>query len=139
MSPDSILLPLLAMVVLTFAVMVCMGYRRVTTLRRERIHPQKVATSAQMAATIADSRASDNFRNLFELPVLFYVAVLVALATAQTGWLVLLLAWLFVGLRIVHSLIHCSYNRVMHRFVVFLCGAAVLLVLWIVLALGLIR
>jgi hypothetical protein len=47
-------------------------------------------------------QASDNFRNLFEVPVLFYV----------------------------HSFIHLTYNRVMHRFAVYVLSTVVLLVLW---------
>lgn len=122
------------MVALAFVVMFRMAFMRVNQLRRDRIHPQRVATSVQMAATVADTRAADNFRNLFELPVLFYAAVLVAHGSGQTGGLVVGLAWTFVVLRCVHSAIHCTYNRVMHRFAVFMAGALALILLWIVLA-----
>lgn len=139
MNLGNIFLPAFAMVLLTFLVMFRMGYCRFAEARAKRIHPQSVATSAQAAARFEDTRAADNFRNLFELPVLFYAALLVAHATAQTGVLVLALAWTFVALRVVHSGIHCSYNKVMHRFRVFLAGGAVLLALWLVLAVGLLR
>src|SRR3546814_8133004 len=66
------------MVVLTIIVWVRMYTMRVAQMKRERIHPQDVATSAQSAAKLTDSRAADNFRNLFELPVLFYLALTVA-------------------------------------------------------------
>ncbi len=135
---NGVLLPMVAMVALTFVVMFLMAYRRISTMQRERIHPQKVATSAQMSAAIADTRASDNFRNLFELPVLFYAACLTAQITGYVGSLVVALAWLFVALRVAHSAIHCSYNNVNHRFAAFLLGALVLLALWCVLAAGLI-
>ena len=137
MIPAGVFGPIIAMVLLTAIVAVRMAYCRLTTLKRERIHPQKVANSAQMAALIADSRASDNYRNLFELPVLFYVALLTAHVTAQTGILVIALAWAFVVFRYAHSLIHCSYNGVTHRFAAFLLGGITLIALWVVLAAGL--
>lgn len=135
----AIFLPAAAMVALTFAVWLRMYFRRVGEMRRKRIHPQAVATSAQMAARLEDTRAADNFRNLFELPVLFYLALVVAALTAQVGTVVLTLAWSFVALRIVHSAIHCSYNKVMHRFQAYLAGSVALWALWGVLAAGLLR
>ena len=135
----AIFLPVLAMVALTIAVWLRMYATRIGEMRRERIHPQAVATSAQMAARLSDTRAADNFRNLFELPVLFYLALLVAAMTAQTGVAVLALAWAFVGLRVLHSWIHCTYNKVMHRFKAYLAGAVALWALWAVLAFGLLR
>ena len=135
----AIFLPALAMVALTIAVWLRMYAMRIGEMKRKRIHPQSVATSAQMAARLADTRAADNFRNLFELPVLFYLALVVAAMTGQAGTAVLALAWTFVGLRMLHSWIHCTYNKVMHRFQAYLAGGVVLWALWIVLAIGLLR
>ena len=131
--------PALAMVALTIVVWLRMYASRIGEMKRERIHPQAVATSAQMAARLSDTRAADNFRNLFELPVLFYLALMVAALTGQVGMPVLVLTWLFVALRVAHSAIHCTYNKVMHRFKVYALGAIVLWVLWGVLAAGLFR
>lgn len=139
MKPASILFPALAMVALTLLVWLRMYVERIGQMKRERIHPQAVATSAQMAAAFKDTRAADNFRNLFELPVLFYLAVVVAYVTQQTGAVVVALAWLFVVLRYLHSYIHCGYNKVMHRFQVYVLGGVALWALWAVLALGLWR
>ena len=135
----AIFLPALAMVALTIAVWLRMYATRIGEMRRERIHPQAVATSAQMAARLSDTRAADNFRNLFELPVLFYLALVVAAMTSQTDVMVLVLAWLFVALRVLHSWIHCTYNKVMHRFQAYLAGGVALWALWAVLAFGLLR
>lgn len=131
--------PALAMVALTFAVWLRMFFMRVAQMKRERIHPQTVATSAQAGLKLTDSRAADNFRNLFELPVLFYLAVVVCVQFTQVSLTTLFLAWLFVALRITHSAIQCTYNKVMHRFYVYLTGGVVLWILWIVLAIGLCR
>ncbi|HOV57683.1 MAG TPA: MAPEG family protein [Rhodanobacteraceae bacterium] len=134
-----IFLPALAMVALTIVVWLRMYLSRVAEMRRERIHPQAVALSAQMAERLKDTRAADNFRNLFELPVLFYLALVVAALSAQVHAAVLGLAWAFVLLRVLHSAIHCSYNKVMHRFQAYLAGGLVLWTLWGVLAWGLLR
>jgi hypothetical protein len=127
------------MVALTLIVWLRMYVERIGQMKRERIHPQSVASSAQMAATLKDTRAADNFRNLFELPVLFYLAVVVAYDTQQTGTATVALAWLFVVLRYLHSAIHCGYNKVMHRFQVYVLGGVALWALWVVLAVGLLR
>lgn len=131
--------PAVAMAALTFIVWLYMYFRRIAQMKRERIHPQAVATSAQATARLTDSAAADNFRNLFELPVLFYLAVVVAAQTAQVTTVTLGLAWAFVVLRIAHSAIQCTYNKVIHRFYVYVSGAAVLWLLWGVLAVGLLR
>jgi hypothetical protein len=126
-----LLLSALALVLLTLFVALRMLFSRVREMRSRRIAPHKVATSLQMAAALQDVQAADNFRNLFEVPVLFYALVAMAVATRFTpGWLVAG-AWGFVLLRYLHSLIHCTYNRVMHRFVVYLAGYALVLVLWV--------
>ena len=139
MEAKLIFMPAVAMVALTFAVWWRMYFTRIGQMKRERIHPQAVATSAQAAARLAESCAADNFRNLFELPVLFYLALVVAAIMAQTGVAVQALAWTFVALRVLHSWIHCTYNKVMHRFKAYLAGGVALWTLWAVLAVGLLR
>ncbi len=137
MASASIFWPLVAMAALTLTVVLLTLRERVGQFRRDRIHPQSVSTSAQMAARLTDTRCADNLCNLFELPVLFYVAVLVAFMTAQGSPMVTGLAWTYVALRVAHSAIHCSYNKVMHRFGVFLASTLVLSVFWVRLAWGL--
>lgn len=127
----------LALVLLVAAVGARLLFTRVREMRKKRIHPQAAATSVAMAARLEDVQAADNFRNLFEAPVLFYALVAVALATHHVpGWLVLG-AWAFVALRYLHSWIHCTYNRVMHRLAAFLTGLALLVVLWVAFVLTL--
>ncbi|TLY49052.1 MAG: hypothetical protein E6K53_14735, partial [Gammaproteobacteria bacterium] len=108
-------------------------------MKRERIHPQSIATSATVAARLKDTKAADNFRNLFEVPVLFYPALIVAFLTAQVSATTLALAWIFVALRMMHSAIQCGYNKVMHRFYVYVSSSWVLWILWAVLAFGLLK
>ena len=129
-------MPALAMAALTFVVWWRMYFVRIGQMKRERIHPQAVATSAQAASRLTDSCAADNFRNLFELPVLFYVALVAAAMTGQVSMATLSLAWLFVLLRVAHSAIQCTYNKVMHRFYAYLAGGMVLWALWAVVGWG---
>jgi hypothetical protein len=136
MAGNLILLPAFAMAALTAIVWFRMYNTRIGEMKRERIHPQAVALSSQMAALVKDTRAADNFRNLFELPVLFYLALVIAYLTVQVTAVTLGLAWAFVALRYVHSYIHCTYNKVMHRFQVYLFGGLVLWAFWAVLAVG---
>ena len=81
-----------------------------------------------------DSRAPDNFRNLFELPMMFYVAVLTLYVTQLVVLPQLVLAWIYVAARYAHSGIHCTSNVVMNRFYAFLTSCLALLCMWILLA-----
>jgi hypothetical protein len=139
MTAGAIFLPGVAMVLLTGAVLMRMFFERRRQVRADRIHFREIPSSSQMAARFVDTRAADNYRNLFEMPVLFYLALAAAAATAQVTPLVLGLAWTYVVLRALHSWIHCGYNRVMHRFYAFLASNVVLWVLWGVLAVGVLR
>jgi hypothetical protein len=139
MDTRLIFLPALAMAALTFVVWCRMFFSRIGQMKRERIHPQAVATSAQSAARLTDSRAADNFRNLFELPVLFYLSLVIAAMTAQVTALTLALAWAFVATRVLHSCIQCSYNKVMHRFRAYVAGGLLLWTLWAVIGVGLLQ
>ena len=134
-TPQSqlILWPAFAMAALVFAVWWRMFFERIGQIRRGRIRLREIALSAQISQRLADTRAADNFRNLFELPVLFYAALLIAYVTGTAGTPLLVLAWTFVALRVAHSAIQCSYNRVEHRFYVYVAGGLVMWALWAVL------
>lgn len=120
-----------ALALLTFVVGFRMLYVRIGEMRRRGIGPQDVALSGQRAERLEDTRASDNYNHLFELPVLFYALAGLAVATGHVPRWLAWAAWLFVLLRVVHSLIQCTYNRVMHRFAVFVAGYVLLLVMWL--------
>lgn len=133
-----LLYPLLAQALLTFVVGVVMYRRRIAEIRAKRVRVQSLATSASMAATLEDTRASDNFRNLFEAPVLFYAGVLVAYVAQLASPAYVLLAWAFVATRVVHSAIHTTFNRVKYRFFAFVAGFWLLAAFWALLAFDLV-
>lgn len=78
-----------------------------------------------------------NYMNLLEAPVLFYVASLLIFVTNKTDTTFLYLAWAYVALRIIHSAIHLTYNRVLHRGLTFGASASVLTVIWLRILLAL--
>jgi hypothetical protein len=127
----SIALACVALAFLTSLVAVRMLVVRVGEMRQKRIHPQQIATSAQAAEKLLSIKVSDNYRNLFEMPVMFYALCALLLATGSATAFFAAGAWLYVLLRCAHSVIQCTYNRVMHRFAVFATSFVVLLVLWL--------
>jgi hypothetical protein len=105
---------------------------RIGHILRRRIHPQKLTTPDKVAALIPEpvSYPAYNFRNLLELPILFYALCLLLYVTGTVDSWDLLAAWLFLVLRIVHSAVHCTVNIVRYRFYAYFASA---LVLWIML------
>ena len=79
---------------------------------------------------------SRHFSNLVEIPPLFYIACIIAFVTDQRNGLVLGLAWAFVALRFLHTLIHLGNNVVALRFRVFVLSIAVFTAMWVVLFIG---
>lgn len=78
-----------------------------------------------------------NYMNLLELPTMFYAVCIALFALGRVAELDLAIAWLYVGLRCVHSLVHLTYNNVIHRLIVFATSNVVLSVLWVRLFLAL--
>ena len=134
MRQELILHPAVALVGLTLVVWVLLYWRRIRAMRARRVSPEAFKTRASRASLEEAASASDNFQNLLELPVLFYVLVLVLHATQRVDATFLVLAWGFVLMRAVHSFVHVGYNRVMHRFVAYLVGALLLWAAWLRLA-----
>jgi len=127
-----LLLPLLAQVALTFIVMTSMYRTRVAEMKSKQIHPQQIKSRLKSKELLTDSAsAADNYSNLFELPVLFFTAILLTLILMIQDDILVSLAWAFVISRYLHSFIHVTYNHVMHRFMVFLLGGFVLLAYWV--------
>ena len=134
MSQRLILYPMLALALLTLAVGFLMYLRRADEMRRRKVRVQALATSASTAATLEDTRASDNFRNLFESPVLLYAGVLTAYVAGLAGAALLAIAWAYVAARVVHSAIHTTVNRVRYRFLAFVTSYWLLTAFWALLA-----
>lgn len=126
--------PMIVQVALTAAVWVRLYQTRILELQRRGIDPQAVMTSRTAAGVLEDVAAADNFRNLFEVPVLFFAVCLALAVTELVSPMQLVLAWAFVLLRVTHSVIHMTYNRVMHRFAVYGLGTICVLAMWLLFA-----
>ena len=130
-----IILPVLALVTLTFIVWIAMYITRISEMQRKRIHAQKLDSRVHAQALLTDSAVvADNLKNLFEMPILFYAGMLLSMVLMIQDLLLVQLAWGFVALRFIHSIVHCTYNRVMHRFVAYLASCLVLMLIWARLA-----
>ncbi|MBU3068913.1 MAPEG family protein [Aestuariicella sp. G3-2] len=130
MSQSIIFQPLLTMLILTGVVWLVLFIRRMSYLVSQKIDAEQLKTPSQVSALIPDNVESpaNNFKNLFEVPVVFYVVCIAAFLLGQVDGLLVNLAWAFVILRVIHSLVHCSYNRVQHRFMAYL-GSSI--VVWV--------
>jgi len=127
---NAIFWPLIAQVLLVALVAARMYAKRIGELRARRLDPQKLATSRGAAEALQDVAAADNFRNLFEVPVLFFALGCALAITDAVTPLQVALAWTYVALRAAHSLIHVTYNRVMHRFAVYAASTVLVFVMW---------
>ncbi len=108
-------------------------------MRTRRVTPQSLATSREAAVRLENVAAADNFRNLFELPVLFFAICPALYVTGHVTAVQLGLAWAFVLFRCAHSLIHVTYNRVLHRFRAYLLSMVCVFAMWAAFAVQLLR
>jgi hypothetical protein len=125
---------MVAQVGLVVAVLIRLGVVRIGEMRARRIPPQAVASAGAAAQVLKNTGPADNLRNLFEVPVLFFAVCLALAITDIVMPAQLTLAWIFVAFRVVHSIIHTTYNKVTHRFLAYLASTVSVLVMWIVFA-----
>lgn len=125
MMQDAIFSPFFATVFLTLVVWVYMYIRRISFITSRKIRPQDIAapdTLAQISPPNV-SNPSDNLKNLFEIPVLFYALVLYLFITNQVDAVYVNAAWVFVVFRALHSAVHCTFNLIMLRFYLYLIAS----------------
>ncbi|HST94419.1 MAG TPA: MAPEG family protein [Microvirga sp.] len=135
MSITTVLLPVFVQVALTFLLLMWMGRSRIASLRAGDVKVRDVALGERSWPTRIQQIAN-SYHNQFELPVLFYAIVALALITRKADLVFVVLSWLFVASRLVHAVIHTTSNKVSQRFAVFLVGVIVLMAMWIMFALG---
>ncbi len=119
------------MLLLTLVVWIYMYARRIPFIRRSGLRPEQL-TPLELARTSppAVANPSDNLKNLFETPTLFYALVLYLYVMRDVDATYLVAAWIFVIFRILHSLVHCTVNIVLLRFGLYLVSTAAL---WLIL------
>jgi hypothetical protein len=140
MYDHGLILPVLALVAWTFVMWLWMYATRIPAMQAAKVDPQEMArTGAKLELPPTVSRVADNYNHLHEQPTIFYALALAAqLASADDGTNIGL-AWTYVVLRVVHSLIQATANIIMLRFSVFTLGTialGALLVRTLMLVLG---
>lgn len=126
-----ILWPVIALVGWTFAVLLCIPVARIRAVLRGRVTANDFKLGESTAVPPEVGVFNRNYMNLLELPVLFYAASLIVCVLGSASALQLALAWAYVALRVLHSLIHLSYNQVIHRLLAFALSNVVLLLIWV--------
>jgi hypothetical protein len=130
MTVQSILLPIFAQITLTFFLMVWMARARFAAVRQGQVSTSQLK-SDWTSWPERPTQIAAAYHNQFELPVLFYVLVLIALVTKQADLVFVVLSWLFVVARIIHAYVHTGRNDIHARFRAFLLGALVLIIMWV--------
>ena len=125
-----ILFPVVALAMLTFVVLLLIPLRRFRAGAAGQVDFDDFRYGESARVPPAVSLPNRNMMNLLELPVLFYVACLILYVTDRVSSVALGLAWGYVGLRIAHSAIHLTYNRVRDRLTVYAASNFALVTLW---------
>ena len=127
----AIIYPVFCLVMLTFLMMAATGITRLISVRRRQVHPRYYVLMSGDTPPDYVQKVGRNMANLLEVPVLFYLLAVLVILFEINNQLLVDLAWLYVALRLVHSIIHISYNNVPHRFIVFVLSVVTLMIMWL--------
>ncbi|MBO1903808.1 MAPEG family protein [Microvirga sp. 3-52] len=131
MSITAILLPVYVQVALTLILLLWMGSSRLSSLRAGEVKVKDIALGERnWPGRIL--QVQNAYHNQFELPVLFYVLVVLALITRKADMLFVVMSWMFVTSRLVHAAIHTTSNKVALRFQAFVVGVLILAAMWVI-------
>lgn len=129
--PSSILQPVVVLVLWSLVMWSWLYATRIPAMQKAKVPLDPNLTSADLAAAIpANVRwKADNYNHLMEQPTIFYATALALAVVGQGDGLNAMLAWGYVGLRVVHSLVQATVNAIMVRFTIFMASSIVLVVL----------
>jgi len=131
MRPEAIFVPVSVLALWTGVVLLLTGARRVHAVRAGHVPRAAFRLGESPEVPPAVSIPNRNLMNLLEMPMLFYVACIAFYVTRHVGRGVVTLAWAFVALRLLHSIIHLTWNGVLPRLGAFALSNVVLLAMWI--------
>lgn len=137
MNNPAILHPMFALATWTALVLLLGIASRFRAVSRREAAVSDFRFGESNSVPTAVSIPNRNYMNLLEAPVLFYVVCLILYVTATASATAVQLAWTYVALRVAHSAVHLTYNRVVHRMSVFAASNAVLIALWVMAGLAL--
>ncbi|HET7718055.1 MAG TPA: MAPEG family protein [Bauldia sp.] len=130
MSLLSAFAPIFVQVALTFALLFWTGSSRIAAIQSGVVKMRDVALR-QPNWPERTTQISNAYQSQLELPVLFYVLVVLAFFSAHMTATLVVLSWLFVASRLLHALVHVTTNEMRRRFYLFVTGAAILLLMWV--------
>jgi hypothetical protein len=133
MGATAVLLPVFVEVALTLGLLFWVGSMRVAAVRSGAVRTRDIALREPNWPPEV-LRVANAYQSQLELPLLFYLVSILALFTGRSSVLLVVLAWLFVVSRLLHTLIHVTTNNVPRRFFVFLTGSILLSLMWLVFA-----
>lgn len=126
----SVLTPVLALVSWTLLIWVWMYATRLPAMSKAGIDPQDAQHPGSLTVLPSEvRRIADNYNHLHEQPTIFYALALYCHLTGMTDPTTVALAWAFVGLRVLHSLVQTTVNKVAVRFLCFASAAIVLIIM----------
>lgn len=129
----NIMAPLLALVVWTLIVLVWLYVRRIPAMRKAGIDPAKIKGSESFASLPPMNPkavwVADNYNHLHEQPTIFYALCIYSHLVGQVDAINIGLAWVYVAIRVAHTLIQVTTNYVPLRFAVFNLGSLMLMIL----------
>ena len=134
MTLQSILLPLFVQAGLTFFLILWMAKERTVLLKRREVKWQDVALR-QMPWPDRVQQIGNCFQNQFEIPILFYVLVVLEIVTKKAGVPFVVMEWLFVATRLAHAYVFTTSNYVPLRGQCFIAGTIILTLMWGIFAL----
>jgi hypothetical protein len=131
MPQHLIFLPMGALALLTFLVLILIPFRRFRAGFAGQVTPAdfRYGESARVPGEV--SIPNRNYMNLLEMPMLFYVICLMLYVSHRVQPGFMWLAWTYVGLRVLHSLVHLTYNNVVHRLTLFALSNFVVISMWV--------
>lgn len=134
MEPEAILKPVMAMALLTLCVALWMLFTRIPAMIRLKIHPQKGQDTRKLREYLPHevNRVSNNYNHLFEQPVVFYAVCFCIAILGHVDAILVACAWVYVALRVVHSITQARFDVVIVRFYLFVAS-------WFVLAVMIVR
>jgi hypothetical protein len=126
----AVLAPVFVEVALTFGLLFWVGAMRFDAVRSGAVRVRDIALrEPNWPPHIL--RVANAYQSQLELPVLFYLLSVLVLFTGRSTLTLLVLAWLFAVSRLLHALVHVTTNNVPRRFILFLSGGVILLLMWV--------
>jgi len=134
MYEHGLIAPVVALVIWSLLMLIWLYATRIPAMGKAKIKPGE-ATKSQMEQ-LSSANVANNYNQLMEQPTLFYALCFSLQFLEQTHHINILLAWIYVGIRIVHSLVQATVNVIVIRFLIFVAGSLVLMALAVHAAVG---